>query len=165
MKFCYYMSLPFLNNPKDLDPSKFVGLFWNGKKFVLYWSNMLHLQVFGNVYEEKQIFWLPVCWLGQWSPSTRMVVQGQLVEPAICFNDQQACKELIHSFISQKPNNIILRQQIFFLIFMNQKLQFLIFLLANDYFIVGPSSVTLTFNYLNKRFKWTIVPNYFAIHA
>ena len=41
---------------------------------------------------------------------TRMVVQGQLVEPTVCFSDLQACEELIHSFIRQKPNNIMYRQ-------------------------------------------------------
>ena len=49
-----------------------------------------------------------------------MAVQGQPVEPAICFSDLYACEELIHSFI-QQPNNIMLRQQtFFFLIFMNK---------------------------------------------
>ena len=48
--------------------------------------------------------------------TTRIIVQGQLVEPAVCFSDVEACEDLIHSFIRQKPNNIILRQQIFFLI-------------------------------------------------
>ena len=42
---------------------------------------------------------------------TRMVVQVQLVESAICFSDILAYEELIHSFIRQKPNNIMLRQQ------------------------------------------------------
>ena len=41
-----------------------------------------------------------------------MVVHG-LVEPAVCFSELLACKELIHSFIRQNPNNIILRQQTF----------------------------------------------------
>ena len=39
-----------------------------------------------------------------------MVVQGQLVEPVVCFSNVQACEELIHSIIKQKPNNIMLRQ-------------------------------------------------------
>ena len=30
---------------------------------------------------------------------TRMVDNGRLVKPAVCFSDQQACEELIHSFI------------------------------------------------------------------
>ena len=34
---------------------------------------------------------------------TRMVVKGQLVEPAVCFSDLKACEELIRSFIRQKP--------------------------------------------------------------
>ena len=38
----------------------------------------------------------------------RMVVHGQLVKPAVCFSDQQACEELIHSFIrSQTPCSAI----------------------------------------------------------
>ena len=41
-----------------------------------------------------------------------MVVHG-LLEPAVCFSELLACKELIHSFIRQNPNNIILRQQTF----------------------------------------------------
>ena len=41
-----------------------------------------------------------------------MVIHG-LVEPAVCFSELLACKELIHSFIRQNPNNIILRQQTF----------------------------------------------------
>ena len=41
-----------------------------------------------------------------------MVVHG-LVEPAVCFSELLACKELIHSCIRQNPNNIILRQQTF----------------------------------------------------
>ena len=41
-----------------------------------------------------------------------MVVHG-LVEPAVCFSELLACKELIHSFIRQNPNNIIPRQQTF----------------------------------------------------
>ena len=45
---------------------------------------------------------------------TRMVVQGQLVELAICFSDQKDCEELSHLFIRQKPNEIILRQKSFF---------------------------------------------------
>ena len=47
--------------------------------------------------------------------STRMTVQGQLVQPTVCFSDLQACEELSHSFIVQKPNNIMLRQQTLFL--------------------------------------------------
>ena len=46
--------------------------------------------------------------------NTRMTDQGQLVEPAepaFCFSDLLSCEELIHSFIRQKPNNIMLRQQ------------------------------------------------------
>ena len=39
MKFCCNTSLPFPNNPKDLDPSydgsRFLGLFWKGKKILL----------------------------------------------------------------------------------------------------------------------------------
>ena len=50
---------------------------------------------------------------------TRMVVQGQLVEPAVCFSDLWAFEELMNSFIRQKQNNIMLRQQTF-LMFMNQ---------------------------------------------
>ena len=49
---------------------------------------------------------------------TRMVIQGQLDEPALYFSDLQACEELIHSFIRKKQNNIMLRQQTFFLMFM-----------------------------------------------
>ena len=45
---------------------------------------------------------------------TRMIVQGQLVEPAVCYSDLQACEELIHSFIRQRPNDIMLGQQTFF---------------------------------------------------
>ena len=45
----------------------------------------------------------------------RMVVQGQLVEPTVCLSDvKKACETLIHSFIRQKPNNIMLGQQTFF---------------------------------------------------
>ena len=40
----------------------------------------------------------------------------------------------------------MLRQQTFFVIFMNQKFQFIIFTLANDLFIIWPSSVSLTFH-------------------
>ena len=46
-----------------------------------------------------------------------MVVQGQLVEPAICFSDLKARDELIHSFIRQKPNNIVLRRKTVFNIY------------------------------------------------
>ena len=47
---------------------------------------------------------------------TKMVVQGQLVVPAVSFSDLSACEELIHSFIRQKQN-IMLRQH--FLMLMN----------------------------------------------
>ena len=80
-----------------------------------------------------------------------MVVQGQFAEPTICFSDLQACKELSHSFIRQKPSNNMLRQQT--LIFMNQKFQFMIFILANDHFLVRLSSVTLTFNLPEQIFQ------------
>ena len=50
-----------------------------------------------------------------------MVVQGQLVEPVVCFSDQKARENLIHSFIRQKPNNVMLRQQTFFNIYEPQK--------------------------------------------
>ena len=46
---------------------------------------------------------------------SRMVVKGQLVEPTICFSDLYACEELIDSLIRHQPNNIMLRQQTFFL--------------------------------------------------
>ena len=47
-----------------------------------------------------------------------MVVQGQLVEPAICVRELKAsCEELIYSFIRHKPNNIMLRQHFFFNIY------------------------------------------------
>ena len=45
---------------------------------------------------------------------TGTVVKGHLVEPAVCFSHLLACEELIHSFIRQKANNIMLRQQTFF---------------------------------------------------
>ena len=64
-----------------------------------------------------------------------MVVHGHIVEPVVCFSDLYACEELIHLFIRQKPNNIMLRQH-FFLLFMNQTIQFMTFTLANDHFIV-----------------------------
>ena len=50
---------------------------------------------------------------------------------------------------------------------MNQKFQFMIFTLANDYFIVWPSSVNLTFHLPEQMFKKkkTTVPNNFEIHA
>ena len=65
-----------------------------------------------------------------------MVVQGQLVEPVVCFSDLYACEELIHLFIRQKPNNIMLIQHFFFLLFMNQTIQFMTFTLADGHFIV-----------------------------
>ena len=46
-----------------------------------------------------------------------MVVQAQLVGPAIFFRDLKAREELIHSFIRQKVNNILLRQNTFFNIY------------------------------------------------
>ena len=67
-----------------------------------------------------------------------------------------------HMNIRQKPNNIMLRQQIvFFLYLWTQNFSYDI-TLDNDHFIVWPSSVTLTFNL---PFKWTTVPKYFEIHA
>ena len=63
------------------------------------------------------------------------MVVHRLVEPAVCFSELLACKELINSFIRQNPNNIILRQQTF-VIFMNKKFQFMTFTLANDHFII-----------------------------
>ena len=48
---------------------------------------------------------------------TRIVVQVQLVEPAVCFSDLQACEEMIHSFIRQKQKNIMLRQHFCFNIY------------------------------------------------
>ena len=45
-----------------------------------------------------------------------MAVQRQLVRPAICLSDLQACAELIHSFIRERPNNIMLRQETIFTI-------------------------------------------------
>ena len=57
--------------------------------------------------------------LGNDNLPTRMVVQRQLVEPAVCFIDLQDCKAMIHPFIRQQPNNIMLRQQTLFLTFMN----------------------------------------------
>ena len=44
----------------------------------------------------------------------RMVVQGKFVEPAICFSHLYSCEALIHPFIGQMQNNIMLRQQTFF---------------------------------------------------
>ena len=44
---------------------------------------------------------------------TRMVIQGQLAEPAVFLSDLYACEELIHSFIRQNPNNIMLTWQTF----------------------------------------------------
>ena len=41
------------------------------------------------------------------------VVKGQLVEPAVYFSVLKAREALIHSFIRQKPNNIMLREEIF----------------------------------------------------
>ena len=81
-----------------------------------------------------------------------MLVQGQLLKPAICFIDLKTCEELIHSFIRQEPNNIMLRQETI-LMLMNQKFQFMISTLANDHFIVSPSSVTLTFNLPEQMFQ------------
>ena len=75
-----------------------------------------------------------------------MVDQGQLVEIAVSFSDLQAYEELIISFIRQKSNNIMLRQQTF-LIFMNKTFQFMVFTLAKDHFTVRPSSGTLTFRF------------------
>ena len=34
-----------------------------------------------------------------------------------------------------------------------------------DHFIIWPSSVTWPSTYLNRRFKWTTMPNFFKIHA
>ena len=47
----------------------------------------------------------------------------------------------------------MLTQQIFFLIFRNQKFQFMIFTVPNDHFIVWLSSVTLTFNLPEQMFQ------------
>ena len=82
----------------------------------------------------------------------RMVVQGQLDEPALCFSDLQAFEILIHSLIKQKPSTSCLDRKLF-LIFMTQKLQFMIFSLANDHFIVWLPSVTLTFNLSDQMFQ------------
>ena len=57
---------------------------------------------------------------------TGMVVQGQLLEPSICLCDP---------FIRQKPNNIMLRQQIFFNIY-EPKLSIYDITPAKDLFIV-----------------------------
>ena len=48
---------------------------------------------------------------------TRIVVQVHILEPAICFSDLLVYEELIPSFIRQKPNKIMLRQQIIFNIY------------------------------------------------
>ena len=45
---------------------------------------------------------------------TRMVVQGQLVEPAICFSDLLTCEELIHSFIRRSQITSCLDSKMFF---------------------------------------------------
>ena len=83
--------------------------------------------------------------------TTRMVIHVQLVKPAICFSDLQACEEQIHSFFREKPN-ISLRQQTF-LILVNPKFQLMIFTLANGHLIVYPSNVTLTFNLSEQTFQ------------
>ena len=64
-----------------------------------------------------------------------MVVQVQLVEPAVCFSDLLACEEMIHSFIRQMPNNIMLRQQTCFHIY-ESKISVYDIYLANNHFIV-----------------------------
>ena len=51
-----------------------------------------------------------------------MVVQGQLVEPAVIFSEKcEACEERIYSFIGQKSNNIRLRQQMFLISMIKKK--------------------------------------------
>ena len=63
-----------------------------------------------------------------------MVFQGQLVEPAVCFSDLCACKELTHSLLDRSQTScLLLRQQTFF---NEQNFQFMIFTLVNDHFIV-----------------------------
>ena len=67
----------------------------------------------------------------------RMVVQGQLVEPAVCFSNIQAYEELIHSLLDRSQVISCLDSKHFFNIYpINQKVQFMIFTLANDHFIV-----------------------------
>ena len=73
------------------------------------------------------------------------------MEPAVCLSDPEACEEQINSFTRQKPKNIILLAT--FLIFMNQNIQFMIFTLVNDHFIIWPSSVTMTFNLSQQMFQ------------
>ena len=64
-----------------------------------------------------------------------MVVQGQLVDPPFALVIYKACKELIHSLSDRSQITSCLNSK-FFLIFMNQKFQFMIFTLANGHFIV-----------------------------
>ena len=88
----------------------------------------------------------------QQANKTRMVVQIQLVEPAVCFSDLLACEELIHSLIRQMPNNIMLRQQTRFNTY-EPKISVYDIYLASNHFIVCPSSVTLTFNLPEQIFQ------------
>ena len=57
------------------------------------------------------------------------------VKPGIYISDIKICKELIHSFIRQKPNYIMLGQKTF-LLFINRKFQFMIVTRPNDHFTV-----------------------------
>ena len=61
-----------------------------------------------------------------------MVVQRQLVGPAVCLSDLQACEELIHSFIRQRPNNIMLSQEAIFTI--SEQKKFNLWYLQTNYF-------------------------------
>ena len=82
-----------------------------------------------------------------------MVVQGQLSSPLIALVTYRHVKNWFTQFNRQKPNNIMLRQQTFFLTFMNRNFQFMIFTLVNDHFLVWPSWVILTFNWPEQMFQ------------
>ena len=81
-----------------------------------------------------------------------MVIKGQLIERTVCFSEQQACDELIYSFIRQKPNNIMLRQQTVF--FYEPK--------VSSYDTYTSQLTILLFDL--QVWPWP-VPNYFEIHV
>ena len=92
---------------------------------------------------------------------TRMVVQGQLVEPPFVLETYRHVKNCFTQLLDRNQTSCLDRK--LFLIFMNQKL--MIFTIANDHFIVSPSSVTLIFNLLEQLFQMNNCAKLSEIHA
>ena len=70
--------------------------------------NMFRIGTFGSEAYSKE---MNKAWL---SGIQQRNEQSMVIQPAVCFSVLLACEELTLSFIRQKPNNIMLRQQTFF---------------------------------------------------